>query len=86
MKARTLFDKLWDAHVVHQREDGAALLWVDRHFVHEGSHHGFRKIAERGLGVAEPGLTFGVVDHYAPTRARMEGGASEDIRRMITVG
>lgn len=59
------------------------MLWVDRHLVHEGSHHAFRKIAERELAVAEPALTTAVVDHYAPTRARMEGGATDDIRRMI---
>ncbi|MEJ1158979.1 3-isopropylmalate dehydratase large subunit [Prosthecomicrobium sp. N25] len=67
---RTLFDKLWDAHVVLTREDGESLLWVDRHFVHEGSHHAFRKVDERGARLAEPGLTFGVADHYVPTRGR----------------
>lgn len=46
---RTFFDKLWDSHVVLQGENGAALLWVDRHFVHEGSHHAFARLAERGL-------------------------------------
>lgn len=67
---RTLFDKLWDEHVITVREDGETLLWVDRHFVHEGSHHAFRKLDERGAAVAEPGLTFGVADHYVPTRGR----------------
>ena len=67
---RTLFDKLWDAHVITTRDDGEALLWVDRHFVHEGSHHAFRKLDERALPVAEPSLTFGVADHYVPTRGR----------------
>ena len=78
-----LLDRLWKAHEVHRRDDGASLLWVDRHLVHEGSHHAFRKIAERGLSVAEPGLTTAVVDHYAPTRDRGDGGASDDIRAMI---
>jgi 3-isopropylmalate/(R)-2-methylmalate dehydratase large subunit len=78
-----LLDRLWEAHEVHRRDDGASLLWVDRHLVHEGSHHAFRKIAERGLSVAEPGLTTAVVDHYAPTRDRGDGGASDDIRAMI---
>jgi 3-isopropylmalate/(R)-2-methylmalate dehydratase large subunit len=68
--ARTLFDKLWDAHVVTVRQDGETLLWVDRHFVHEGSHHAFRKLDERAATVAEPGLTFGIADHYVPTRGR----------------
>ena len=67
---RTLFDKVWDAHAVLAREDGEALLWVDRHFVHEGSHHAFRQIEAKGRGVAEPELTFGVADHYVPTRGR----------------
>ena len=69
-KPRTLFDKLWDEHVVTVREDGETLLWVDRHFVHEGSHHAFRKLDERGASVAEPALTFGIADHYVPTRGR----------------
>jgi len=80
MTGRTLLDKLWADHEILRRDDGASLLWVDRHLVHEGSHHAFAKIAERGLGVAEPGLTYGVVDHYAPTRG---GPATDAIARMI---
>ncbi len=67
---RTLFDKLWDSHVVTTRDDGETLLWVDRHFVHEGSHHAFRKLDERNAKVAEPALTVGIADHYVPTRGR----------------
>lgn len=78
----TLFDRLWSAHEVLRREDGTSLLWVDRHLVHEGSHHAFRKIAERGLPVAHPELTFGVADHYVPT-ARSGRIADPDIARMI---
>lgn len=76
----TLLDKLWDAHEIETSEDGRSLLWVDRHLVHEGSHHAFAKLAARGARVAEPGLTFGVVDHYAPTRGP---AASAAIARMI---
>jgi 3-isopropylmalate/(R)-2-methylmalate dehydratase large subunit len=82
MSGRTLFDKLWDSHVILAREDGEALLWVDRHFVHEGSHHAFRKIAEKGRPVAEPALTFGVADHYVPTRGRPVI-ANPDVARMV---
>ena len=78
----TLLDKLWDAHEIIRREDGASLLWVDRHLVHEGSHHAFAKIAERGLPVAEPALTIAIVDHYAPTRERA-AIADKQIARMI---
>lgn len=76
----TLLDKLWQAHEIMRRDDGLSLLWVDRHLVHEGSHHAFAKLAQRGMAVAEPDLTFAVVDHYAPTRP---GAVAPDIRRMI---
>ncbi len=76
----TLLDKLWGAHEIMTSEDGRSLLWVDRHLVHEGSHHAFAKLAARGVRVAEPDLTFGVVDHYAPTRGP---AASPAIARMI---
>ncbi|PWJ16208.1 3-isopropylmalate dehydratase large subunit [Jannaschia seohaensis] len=76
----TLLDRLWSAHEVLRREDGASLLWVDRHLVHEGSHHAFAKLDARGLPVAEPGLTFGVADHYAPTRGAPKDAA---VARMI---
>ena len=67
---QTLLDRLWSAHEIVRREDGAALLWVDRHYVHEGSFHGFGQMQARGRKVAEPELTFGVADHYVPTRGR----------------
>jgi len=67
---RTLLDKLWSAHEILRREDGTSILWVDRHLVHEGSHHAFGKLAARGAKVTAPELTFAVVDHYAPTRNR----------------
>ncbi|XDB00346.1 3-isopropylmalate dehydratase large subunit (plasmid) [Sulfitobacter sp. LCG007] len=79
----TLLDRLWAMHEIHRRDDGASLLWVDRHLLHEGSHHAFRKLAERGLPVAEPSLTTAVADHYAPTRDREAGGADDSIRSMI---
>ncbi|MCA3666952.1 MAG: 3-isopropylmalate dehydratase large subunit, partial [Methylobacterium sp.] len=65
---RTLFDKVWQAHVVRTGEGGASLLAIDRHFLHEGSHHAFAQLAEKGARVARPDLTFGVADHYVPTR------------------
>jgi 3-isopropylmalate/(R)-2-methylmalate dehydratase large subunit len=80
---RTLFDKLWDAHVITTREDGETLLWVDRHFVHEGSHHAFRKLDAGGMTVAEPSLTFAVADHYVPTRGRPDI-ADPDIAGMVS--
>ena len=80
---RTLVDKLWATHEVARREDGAALLWVDRHFVHEGSFHAFSQMKARGRAVAEPTLTFGVADHYVPTHGRAAGIADPEIAAMV---
>ncbi|MGZ5874066.1 MAG: 3-isopropylmalate dehydratase large subunit [Bradyrhizobium sp.] len=79
---RTLFDKLWTQHEIVQH-DGESLLWVDRHYVHEGSFHAFSRLAERGATVAEPELTFGVADHYVPTRGRGKPIANPEIARMV---
>src|SRR5947207_676104 len=79
----TLFDKLWAAHEIARREDGEALLWVDRHYVHEGSFNAFGQLKARGARVAEPGLTFGVADHYVPTRGSRHHIDNPDIARMV---
>ena len=79
----TLFDKLWSQHEIVP-SDGESLLWVDRHYVHEGSFHAFSRLADRGATVAEPGLTFGVADHYVPTRGRGAPIANPEIARMVS--
>ena len=79
----TLFDKVWAAHEVVQREDGEALLWVDRHFVHEGSFNAFSQLKARRACVAEPGRTFAVADHYVPTRGSRRVIDNPDIARMV---
>src|ERR1044072_9635153 len=79
----TLIDKLWAAHEIVRRDDGQSLLWVDRHYVHEGSFHAFGKLGERGVKVAEPGLTFGVADHYVPTRGSRQNIANPELARMV---
>jgi len=78
----TLLDKLWSSHEILRDEDGKSLLWVDRHLVHEGSHHAFAKLAARELPVAEPALTLAVTDHYAPVRAE-RGTVDVAATRMI---
>jgi len=83
-RPETLFDKLWSSHEIAQREDGAALLFVDRHFVHEGSFHGFSQMKARGRHVAEPSLTFGIADHYVPTHGRDRPIANADIAEMVS--
>ncbi|MDE2334294.1 MAG: 3-isopropylmalate dehydratase large subunit [Rhodospirillales bacterium] len=67
---RTLFDKIWDQHAILTREDGTTLLWIDRHFVHEGSFHGFAMLDHAGRVVVRPDLTFAFADHYVPSRQR----------------
>ncbi len=80
---QTIIDKLWSSHEIVRRDDGESLLWVDRHYVHEGSFHAFAKLAERKVAVAEPGLTFGVADHYVPTRGSRRDIANPEIARMV---
>jgi len=82
-EALTLIDKLWNAHEIVRRDDGDSLLWVDRHYVHEGSFHAFSRLAERGAPVAEPGLTFGVADHYVPTRGSRDQIGNPEIAHMV---
>lgn len=82
---QTLLDKLWSAHEVLLREGGTSLLWVDRHLVHEGSHHAFAKLAARNAPMAAPELTFAVVDHYAPTQNRSQIDDPQIIRMIDTL-
>lgn len=65
---KTLFDKVWDAHVVQSVEDGPDVLFIDRHLVHEvTSPVAFQGLKNRNLSVAYPGKTFAVADHNTPT-------------------
>jgi 3-isopropylmalate/(R)-2-methylmalate dehydratase large subunit len=64
----TIIDKLWNAHAITTREDGQTLLFIDRHILHEGSFHAFDQLKQRGATIARPYLTFGIADHYVPTR------------------
>ena len=80
---QTIIDKLWSAHEIARREDGAALLFVDRHYVHEGSFLAFNQMRKRGRRVAEPALTFGIADHYVPTRGRGQPIADPSVADMV---
>jgi 3-isopropylmalate/(R)-2-methylmalate dehydratase large subunit len=82
--SRTLFDKVWQNHVVASQSDGQQLLFIDRHLVHEGSFHGFNKLKDKKARVSRPDLTFGIVDHYAPTRVRDLDRTDPAIAGMIT--
>ena len=70
---RTLYDKIWDAHVVEERDDGTALLFIDRHLVHEvTSPQAFEALRIAGREVHRPDLTLAVADHNLPTTARLD--------------
>ena len=69
MKARTLYDKLWDSHVVREEPDGTALLYIDRHLVHEvTSPQAFNGLRTKGLSVRRPRRTVATMDHSLPTQ------------------
>ena len=67
-KPTTLFDKVWDSHVVRKITDGPDVLFIDRHFIHEvTSPVAFLSLEQRGLRVMFPGKTFATADHNTPT-------------------
>ncbi|WP_442970976.1 3-isopropylmalate dehydratase large subunit [Roseovarius sp. D0-M9] len=67
MMGTTLFEKIWTANSVMERPDGATLLFVDRHIVHDATSQGFDKMEEEGHALRRPDLTFGLADHYVAT-------------------
>ncbi len=72
-RPRTLYEKIWDAHVVETRDDGTALIYIDRHLVHEvTSPQAFEALKVAGRPVRRPELTLAVPDHNLPTTARRD--------------
>ncbi len=70
---RTLYQKIWDAHVVQKRDDGTCLIYIDRHLVHEvSSPQAFEALRLAGRRVRRPDLTLAVPDHNLPTTARRD--------------
>ena len=73
-KPRTLYDKIWDAHLVHEAPDGTCLIYIDRHLVHEvTSPQAFEGLRMAGRKVRAPQKTLAVVDHNVPTTDRSKG-------------
>lgn len=73
MKPRTLYEKIWDAHVVARQGDGTCLIYIDRHLVHEvTSPQAFAGLRAAGRGVRRPDLTLAVADHNIPTTRRTD--------------
>ncbi len=81
---RTLFDKVWDAHVVDRMEDGTCVLYIDRHLVHEvTSPQAFEGLRIAGRTVRRPDATIAVVDHNVATSDRRAGIAEEESRIQV---
>lgn len=70
---RTLYEKIWDSHVVEKRDDGTCLIYIDRHLVHEvTSPQAFEGLRATGRKVRRPDLTLAVPDHNLPTTPRVD--------------
>lgn len=75
---KTLYEKIWDAHVVDQRDDGTALIYIDRHLVHEvTSPQAFEGLRKAGRKVRRPDLTLAVPDHNLPTTPRLDADGNK---------
>ncbi|HSK40515.1 MAG TPA: aconitase family protein, partial [Arenibaculum sp.] len=83
-KPRTLFDKIWDSHVVNRQEDGTCILYIDRHLVHEvTSPQAFEGLRMAGRTVRRPDATQAVADHNVPTSGRSRGIEDEESRIQV---
>ena len=85
MTAQTMFEKIWNSHVVAE-EEGEILLYVDRALIHEGSSHAFAALKRRSQKVARPDQVYAFTDHYVPTTGRDKGIAGiavDEIRNMV---
>ena len=81
---QTLYDKIWNEHVVHQQNDGTTLLYVDRHLIHEvTSPQAFEGLRNSNRKVRRPNLTLAVADHNVPTSNRSLG--IDDVESKIQV-
>jgi 3-isopropylmalate/(R)-2-methylmalate dehydratase large subunit len=83
-KPRTLFDKIWDSHVVERLPDGTCILYIDRHLVHEvTSPQAFEGLRLAGRPVRRPEATIAVADHNVPTTDRRAGIAEAESRLQV---
>ena len=83
-KPRTLFDKIWDTHLVHSDPNAASILYIDRHLVHEvTSPQAFEGLRNTNRKVRSPERTLAVADHNIPTSNRSEGIKDEESRIQV---
>ena len=80
----TLYDKIWNDHLVDQQEDGTSLLFVDRHLIHEvTSPQAFEGLRNSNRKVRQPNLTLAVADHNVPTTDRTKGISDEESKLQV---
>ena len=84
MLKKTLFDKIWDQHVVDERQDGSSLIYIDRHLVHEvTSPQAFEGLRANKRILRRPDLTLAVADHNVPTENRIDGIKDDTARIQV---
>jgi 3-isopropylmalate/(R)-2-methylmalate dehydratase large subunit len=84
MAGKTLYDKIWDAHLVHEAPGESAVIYVDRHLVHEvTSPQAFEGLRMAGRKLRRPDLTLAVADHNVPTKNRAAGISDPESREQI---
>lgn len=81
---KTMYDKIWDAHLVHEEGTSASVIYIDRHLVHEvTSPQAFEGLRMTGRKVRRPELTFATMDHNVSTRSRDWGAAGETSKKQM---
>jgi len=81
---KTLYDKIWNEHLVHEQDDGTSLLFVDRHLIHEvTSPQAFEGLRNSKRKVRQPNLTLAVADHNVPTTDRSKGISDEESKIQV---
>ncbi|MBT6087668.1 MAG: 3-isopropylmalate dehydratase large subunit [Rhodospirillaceae bacterium] len=83
---KTLFDKVWDAHVIVERDDGDTLLYIDRHLIHDLHYRCFADLKEQGLKLRRPDQLFATPDHSVPTTAKVVSDIPEGEMRETVEG
>ena len=82
--SQTIYDKIWNEHLVHQQEDGTSLHFVDRHLIHEvTSPQAFEGLRNTKRRVRQPKLTLAVADHNVPTTDRSKGISDEESKIQV---
>jgi len=82
--SQTIYDKIWNEHLVHEQEDGTSLLFVDRHLIHEvTSPQAFEGLRKSKRKVRQPKLTLAVADHNVPTTDRSKGISDEESKIQV---